>query len=209
MEGTPTRATAGGAKMRRPRHAAANPQDLDDVESGKFECGSSFEGDDECAKKDDDAAVRRSARAFLSDLSPFSRRVVRFVTPSHPSLPDRCTSECLTVAALRILPSLALLMALPFLLWDGYPEWGALNLYPLVRHADMVWSSLLHTSAWPVSAGTLLAAALLPRGGGGAKCLPPKGRATAADRAKAGLSALAANRAGRRPWPSRCSSARR
>lgn len=188
------------------RSAAANPQDLDDVEYGK-ECGSSsssFEFDEislsisnnsDADKKDDDYVLARRSADFLSDLSPFSRRVVRFVTPSHPSLPDRCTSECLTVAAARIIPSLVVLFALPFVMWDAYPtDWGVLNIYPFIRHVDMVWSSLLHTSAWPIVVGTFLAAAFLPRGGlGTSKYLPLKSGTSAMDRLSVFLSALMAN----------------
>lgn len=154
-------------KLRR-QHSAANPQDLDDVECSNCVMGSSgsMSSVDDDDKKDDDYVLSRRTAEFLSDLSPLSRRIVRFVTPSYPSLPDRCTSECLTVAAARILPSLAVLVVMPLLMWDSYPEdWGVLNLYPLLRHVDIVWSSLLHTSAWPIVVGTLLAAAVMPRGG--------------------------------------------
>jgi len=192
----------GSKNLKLRRHtAAANPQDLDDVECGqKNESVSSPSGssdnqyEDNSDKKDDDYVLSRRSAEFLSDLSPFSRRVVRFVTPSHPSLPDRCTSECLTVAAARIIPSLTVVLTLPFLMWDGYPEeWGVFNLYPFIRHVEIVWSSLLHTSAWPIVVGTLLAAALIPRGGlGSSKYLPRKG-AGAMGRLSAASSALMAN----------------
>jgi len=179
------------------RHAAvANPQDLDDVECGKDEINNfEYDSDQSNDKKDDDYVISRRSAEFLSDLSPFSRRVVRFVTPSHPSLPDRCTSECLTVAAARIIPSLALLLALPLLMWDDYPaDWSAFNIYPMIRHMDMVWSSLLHTSAWPIVVGTFLAAVLMPRGGIGSKYLPQKsGAATTMGRLTALASALTSN----------------
>jgi len=158
-------------KMR--RHAVANPQDLDDVECGKNECGNdvAFEndGDDDDKKSDAHVLSRRSAD-FLADLSPFSQRIVRFVTPSHPSLPDRCTAQCLTVAAVRIVPSIALLITMPLMMWDDYPaEWGLFNLSPMIRHVDMVWAALLHTSMWPIVVGTFLAALFMPRGGLGSK----------------------------------------
>ena len=187
------------------RHTAighnAPPHELDDVECGKnldysltaSSSSSDFDyGDNNVVqpqqqqqqqqtehsnqdKKDDDYYISRRSADLLNDLSPFSRRVVRFVTPSHPSLPDRCTSECLTVAVVRIIPSLTVLLTLPFLIWDSYPEeYGLFNIYPFIRHVDMVWSSLLHTSLWPIVVGTLLTAALLPRGGLKlAKYLPP------------------------------------
>ena len=167
-------------KMRRHTAAAnvcnnyANPQDLDDVECGaaaslisiSSTSSSSFDYTDDNSLLLQDSNKNHRSAEFLSDLSPFSRRLVRFVTPTHPSLPDRCTSECLTVAAARIIPSLAILIILPFVMWDGYPdEWGLLNLWPIIRHATIVWSSLLHTSMWPIVIGTLLTAAFIPRGG--------------------------------------------
>eukprot|EP00581_Thalassiosira_minuscula_P013165 CAMPEP_0183728602 /NCGR_PEP_ID=MMETSP0737-20130205/28443_1 /TAXON_ID=385413 /ORGANISM="Thalassiosira miniscula, Strain CCMP1093" /LENGTH=667 /DNA_ID=CAMNT_0025960595 /DNA_START=29 /DNA_END=2032 /DNA_ORIENTATION=+ len=183
-------------KLRRHAPSAANPQDLDDVECGKELYSLDYdEGDaDHHDKKDDDCVLSRRSADFLSDLSPLSRRIVRFVTPAHPSLPDRCTSECLTVAAMKIVPSLAVMVALPLLIWDGYPEdWGLLNLYPLIRHIDIVWSSLLHMSALPIMAATFVAAALMPRGGIGSKYLPqPKG-ISSAERLFANMSALASN----------------
>lgn len=188
-------ATMSSKHLKR-RSAAANPQDFDDIENGSRDGGgsSSFECD-ENDKKDDDYALTRRSADFLSDLSPFSRRIVRFVAPSHPSLPDRCTSECLTVAAARIIPSLIVLTALPFVMWDSYPqEWGVLNIWPMIRHIEIVWSSLLHTSAWPIVVGTFLAAAVMPRGGLGCSKYLPQGRsAGTVDKLKTFGSALMAN----------------
>ena len=164
--------------LRRKACNASNPQDLDDIECALTysTSSSSFDYSDNDQQentnepltydsKKDDITTRRSAQ-LLSDLSPFSRRIVRFVTPTHPKLPDRCTSELITVAAVRIIPSLLVLLILPFLMWDGYPtEWSLLNIYPLFRHASMVWSSLLHCSAWPIVVGTLVTAICMPRGG--------------------------------------------
>lgn len=160
-------------------------------------------------KKDDDykstaSNQRLSAEFLLSDLSPLSRRIVLFVTQpmtSSKSLPDRCTSEAFTIAAARILPSLFILLALPLCMWDSYPEeWSAWNLYPLIRHVEMVWASLLHTSAWPIVLGTFMIAAIMPRGGLGAssssKYLPPisKGGSVAImDKVSSALSALLSN----------------
>ncbi|KAL3823145.1 hypothetical protein ACHAXA_010401 [Cyclostephanos tholiformis] len=199
MASSLTRKNKGGGgsgnknlKLRR-QHSAANPQDLDDVECCITGSTSSLDDND---KKDDDYVLGRRTAEFLSDLSPLSRRIVRFVTPTHPSLPDRCTSECLTVAAARILPSLAVLVVMPLLMWDSYPEdWGVLNPYPLLRHVDIVWSSCLHTSAWPIIVGTLLAAALMPRGGlGSSKSLQCGIRGGGqGGRASALLSTVAAN----------------
>lgn len=172
-------------------------------------------------KKDDDYnhsttnnnSQRRSAEFLLSDLSPFSRRIVRFVTmpmASSTSLSDRlCTSEAFTIAAARIIPSLFILIALPLCMWDSYPEeWSGLwNVYPMVRHVEMVWASLLHTSAWPIVLGTLGIAAIMPRGGlgggggmGSSKYLPPmskggggSGAAAMMDKVSSALSALLSN----------------
>jgi hypothetical protein len=170
--------------------SAANPQDLDDVEccgsgggginlvsssSSTSSLGSNtdrccgFESDD---SKDHDVSdynhqqLGRRTAEYLSDLSPLSRRIVRFVTPKGEYY-DKCrTSECLTVAAVRIFPSMVVLMTLPFLMWDSHPSnWSLFNLYPLFRHVDMVWSSLLHTSIWPIVVGTLVVAAVMPRTG--------------------------------------------
>lgn len=182
----------GSKHLKLRRHAAAaNPQGDEDVECGDID--ERFDHNDELDKKDDDSVLGRRSAEFLSDLSPFSRRLVRFVTPTHPSLPDRCMSECLTVAAARIIPSLAVLLILPFVMWDSYPEeWGVFNLYPVVRHIDMVWASLLHTSAWPVVFGTFLAAAVMPNGGFEVSKYLPR-RTSAMDKATAALSALMAN----------------
>jgi len=176
--------------------SAANPQDLDDVEccgsgginlvSSSSSTSSLGSNNDRCGFESDDSKdhdgdysqqLGRRTAEYLSDLSPLSRRIVRFVTPKGDW--DRCTSECLTVAAVRILPSFVVLMALPFLMWDSHPtDWSLFNLYPLFRHVDMVWSSLLHTSIWPIVVGTLLVAAVMPRtgltiGGGSSSTTPP------------------------------------
>ena len=135
----------------------ANPQDFDHVE-----CGAADEGSSDYYNDDNKSQDKKDL------LSPFSRRLVRFVTPSsHSSLLEQCTaSECLTVAAARIFPSLTVLLVLPLLIWDGYPEeWGMFNLYPMIRHMQLVWSSLLHTSMWPIVIGTLLVTAFMPQGG--------------------------------------------
>lgn len=180
-------------KMR--RHAApclvnpcANPQDLADVECGKeallasvvsVECDSADDHAKDRHKKDDDHSVLgRRAADFLADLSPFSRRLVRLVTPPRPSVPGRRATAALTVAALRLVPALTALLALPLLIWDGYPaDWSALHPLPLLRHLDRVWSSLLHTSLWPIAAATCLAVALRPWALGGASRSATKGSA--------------------------------
>ena len=86
------------------------------------------------------------------------------------------------------------MLALPLLIWDDYPaEWGLFNVYPIIRHMDMVWSSLLHTSAWPLVVATFAVALLMPRGGIGSKYLPHKNNASAADRLSALASSFTAN----------------
>jgi hypothetical protein len=122
-------------KMRRSQQQLsslpANLQDLDDVEQCCLPNSTStssssldltaYDADDIIAtsntasfdKKDDDykstaSNKRLSAEFLLSDLSPLSRRIVRFVTQpmtSSTSLSDRCTSEAFTIAAARIVPS--------------------------------------------------------------------------------------------------------
>ena len=60
----------------------------------------------------------------------------------------------------RIAASSATLLLLPYLLWDDHPvNWDPLT---LLRHGVLVWSSVLHFSAWPVVVATLLAAAFSP-----------------------------------------------
>lgn len=162
-------------------------QDFDDVECGKGRCGSdpTAGGGGDGDKNDDDR--------FLSELSPFSRRIARLVSSSRPSVPDKRASAVVTSAMARGVPSLAMLLTLPLLMWDGYPEeWGILNLYPMVRHIELVWGSLLHTSAWPVVVGTFVAAALMPSGG----LAPPKYLPRSngwADRLRTFLSAMSVN----------------
>lgn len=165
--------------------AAGNPQD---IEWGG--CGSSSSDSlDESSSRiiDDNEKDKETAHPhpssptnrFLSDLSPFSRRIVRFVTrptaalhynngtaASAAALPDQFVAECITVTLLRILPAAAVLVGVPLLLWDAYPQnCGVFNLWPLIRHFDMVWSSLLHFSVWPVVVLTMVAVAALPLGG--------------------------------------------
>ena len=144
------------------------PFQFDDVEASKsLSEDSSSNGSDRDEKPKDDE-FRRLAKAFLSDLSPLSRRIAKVLAPTRPCVSlDQCTSECLTAMVLQAILSVAALVLVPLLLWDGYPEeWGVLNLYPLVRHLDLVWTSLLHTSCLPIAALTFLVAAWIPRRGG-------------------------------------------
>eukprot|EP01082_Thalassiosira_pseudonana_P005796 g5592.t1 g5592 contig2:870434-872618(+) len=117
---------------------------------------------------------------YTSEFTPFSRRIIRFVTPSSPlRLPNQSTSTALTVAILQTLPALVLLFGLPYLIWDAHPtDWSVWNVYPVVRHVDMVWSSLLHVGAWPVGVVTVGIVMGLPSSGGGrfgAKFISGKG----------------------------------
>lgn len=171
----------------------ANPQEYDDIELAPLACNKSLDYELE-ADHYSAPSSRRSSEAFLSELSPTSRRIVRFVTPTSAGM-DRCTSECMTVALARILPSLAVIFVLPFVFWDGYPEdWSALNLYPLLRHVEMAWSSMLHNSLYAVAAATFVAVACVPNGGlRPRKMLPPRGTGSTADRLNAALSDAAVN----------------
>mmetsp|Transcript_16476 Transcript_16476/g.24944 ORF Transcript_16476/g.24944 Transcript_16476/m.24944 type:complete len:654 (+) Transcript_16476:128-2089(+) len=82
------------------------------------------------------------------------------------SLPDNFIAECTTVILLRILPAAAVLVGLPLIIWDAYPQnWGVFNLWPFIRHLDLVWSSLLHFSIWPIIVLTTMVVALLPSDG--------------------------------------------
>mmetsp|Transcript_7178 Transcript_7178/g.16672 ORF Transcript_7178/g.16672 Transcript_7178/m.16672 type:complete len:694 (-) Transcript_7178:123-2204(-) len=171
--------------------SVANPQEYDDIEVAPLACNKSLD----CELEADHCSVpsRRSSEAFLSELSPMSRRIVRFVTPTSSGV-DRCTSECMTVALARILPSLAVIFGFPFVLWDGHPEeWSALNLYPLFRHVEMVWSSMLHTSLYTVAVATFVTVACIPNGGlRPRKMLPPRNGSTT-DRLNVALSGAAVN----------------
>lgn len=155
--------------------AAANPQD---VECGSIITPSSSLDEQESRIIDDEKNNNKkkpppSSPRFLSDLSPFSRRIIRFVTrgfgngfsSTHrsPQLPDQFTSECIAVTVLRILPSLTLLFGLPFLIWDAHPQ--QYSVLSLIKHFDMVWSSLLHTSIWPIVVMTLVTVVVMPWGG--------------------------------------------
>lgn len=155
---------------------SGNPQDIE--WGGSSDCLVDEPSSKIIDAKDKDTALPPSPNRFLSDLSPFSRRIVRFVTRpsatfsqnstngSVSSLPDHFFAECITVTLLRILPAAAVLIGLPLLIWDGYPQnWGLFNLWPLIRHFDMIWSALLHFSIWPVVLATILTVAMLPRGG--------------------------------------------
>jgi len=82
------------------------------------------------------------------------------------SLPENFIAECTTVVLLRILPAAAVLVGLPLMIWDAYPQnWGVFNLWPFIRHLDLVWSSLLHFSIWPIIVLTTMVVALLPSDG--------------------------------------------
>jgi len=150
--------------------AAGNPQD---VEWGTVGSLDSFDESRIIDEKDKDAAPSSPTNRLLSDLSPYSRRIVRFVTRpttafSHhgASLPDHFIAECITVTLLRVVPAAAVLVGLPLMIWDAYPQdWGVFNLWPLIRHFDMVWSSLLHFSILPVVVLTMMAVAAVPLGG--------------------------------------------
>ncbi len=124
------------------------------VECGSYASSSSSSDDDDSDKKDDDLFKQRPAAMRGSDQCHDSE-CYHTITASS--------------ALLRIAPPLAILTLLPFLIWDAHPkDWGMLNIYPLVRHCDIVWSSLLQFSSWPVMISTFLAVALIHRGGGSA-----------------------------------------
>ena len=125
-------------KMRRPQ---PNPQE-DDIESS-----SSFED------------IKKPEPQRQEALSPLSKRIVRFVSPDHNPYLE---------ALGRILPPLAVLLLGPMLLWDIYDyssESASLSPWRIVRSAHLAWSSLLHTSSWPIAILTVVIVALLPRGG--------------------------------------------
>ncbi|KAL3816959.1 hypothetical protein ACHAXA_011747 [Cyclostephanos tholiformis] len=89
---------------------------------------------------------------------------------NDPSSSTEFRRVAASLAIPRIAASFAILLVLPYLLWDDHPaDWGPLRPYPLIRHGVLVWSSVLQFSAWPVVVATLLAAALSPEtiGGGG------------------------------------------
>jgi len=101
-------------------------------------------------------------------LGPFRSRI--FPAFSHcysrASLPDHLTAKCITVILLRILPAAAVLIGLPLMIWDAHPQnWGVFHLWPLIRHLDLVWSSLLHFSIWPIVVLIMMVVASLPSGG--------------------------------------------
>ncbi|KAL7496295.1 hypothetical protein ACHAWT_007407 [Skeletonema menzelii] len=153
--------------------AAGNPQDIE------WGGGPSSDAVDEPSKiideKNKETAPPGSPNRFLSELSPFSRRIVRFVTRptaalsqnnGGATLPDHCLAECITVTVLRILPAAVVLLGLPFLIWDAHPQnWGVFHPWPLIRHFELVWSALLHFSIWPVIVLTIMMAAVVPPGG--------------------------------------------
>eukprot|EP00985_Skeletonema_marinoi_P024441 scaffold16992_cov140-Skeletonema_marinoi.AAC.11 len=158
--------------------AAGNPQDIE--WGGGATSGSSDSLDERIIdeKNKETAPSSSSPNRFLSDLSPFSRRIVRFVTRpaaafsnnttngGASSLPDHFVAECITVTLMRILPAVAVLVGTPLLIWDSYPQnWGVFHPWPLIRHFDMVWSALLHFSIWPIVVFTIAVVAVLPRGG--------------------------------------------
>ena len=65
-----------------------------------------------------------------------------------------------TCFTIRILFALSVIFLLPFILWDGYPT--TRGLIPHLKHVEIVWSSLLHVSTWPVVVITLFLAATCP-----------------------------------------------
>ncbi|KAL3801685.1 hypothetical protein ACHAWO_010779 [Cyclotella atomus] len=127
--------------MRRPQ---PNPQeDMMDLE-----CSSSSSFDE--LKKQPSEPSRQ-----YYELSSLSRRIARFVSPDHNPYLE---------ALGRILPPLAVLLLGPLLLWDVY-DYNTLSSWRIIRSAHLAWSSLLHTSSWPIAILTCIMVALLPRGG--------------------------------------------
>ena len=120
---------------------------LDMVECGSYSSSSS--SDDDSDKKDDDLGKLRQKDQYGSSECSYHHHITA------------------SSALLRIILPSAILILLPLLIWDAHPkDWGIFNIYPLVRHCEMVWSSLLQFSSWPVMSSTFLVVALIHRGGG-------------------------------------------
>jgi len=111
-----------------------------------------------------------------SEFSPLSSWIIQVVTPELPStciiptnkkdlaLADPCCTynQSVCTAMVRISLALGVLIGLPFSIWDAYPDFGVST---VVRHIEIVWSSLLHISPWPIALMTVMALASFPRGG--------------------------------------------
>ncbi|KAL3769449.1 hypothetical protein ACHAWU_008858 [Discostella pseudostelligera] len=121
---------------------------LDMVECGSFSSSS----DDDSEKKDDDYHHQLGKHHYHR--------------PAHESSEGYYHHHITASSALlRLIPPLSILTLLPFLIWDAHPkDWEFFHLYPLIRHCEMVWSSLLQFSSWPVMICTFLAVAFLHKG---------------------------------------------
>jgi hypothetical protein len=119
----------------------------------------------------DGSSASLEERRTLNPFPFYSSRIVRYFTRptaaafSHnrTTLPDNFIAECISITLLRILPAAAVLVGLPLVIWDAHPQnWGVFNLWPLLRHVDLVWSSLLHFSIWPIVVLIVMVIVVLP-----------------------------------------------
>lgn len=134
-----------------------------DSPTKKIACDDSF-SDEEKKDADFDGLYTIETHKFI-DSRP----------PPYPTLPlfrgrcflsegvfpsDHFSNKSVYGDIIRIIGCLAVLFVAPLLLWDGYPrQWG---FHTFLRHLELVWSSLLHISTWPITFITLGVVAICP-----------------------------------------------
>ena len=101
--------------------------------------------------------IGRSRRNDLSNPQPAS------VSSGEPENADKIRKPATAADQLRWsnggIISVILFLALPFLVYPGDKHGSSyFKFHPLVRHVDLVWSSMIQMGVWPVAAGTFLAA---------------------------------------------------
>ena len=173
-------------KLRKQSAASLTALNKLDHHDNDVECGpssdSSFDDLSSSSSSDHDNLRKcPSSPSLLSDLSPISSWIIRIVTPELPSMgglamnslkkeggafavSDPCCTynQSMYSAMIRIGLALGVICGLPFMIWDGHPDLGA---FTILRHVEIVWSSLLHISMWPIAAMTIGIMAVCPRGG--------------------------------------------
>mmetsp|Transcript_19558 Transcript_19558/g.41873 ORF Transcript_19558/g.41873 Transcript_19558/m.41873 type:complete len:694 (-) Transcript_19558:129-2210(-) len=98
--------------------------------------------------RDDDDTDQRLSSSYRGHVR---QRFVEFVERPTPRLPNKLAAECVTVLTTRTLPAVVVLLGLPFFAYGDRPaDWGLFNLYPIIRHMELVWSAFLHFGCWPI-----------------------------------------------------------
>lgn len=107
----------------------------------------------------DDSSDEEKKEADYPDVRCETDKLLYIRAPSYPTLPlfrgpsEYSSNESVYRDVMRIIVCLSVLFVAPLLLWDGYPKQWSLHTY--LRHLELVWSSLMHISTWPITMTTL------------------------------------------------------